>query len=114
MSQKSHLEDRFWQMLSDWGIQERFRRQVQFHPERRWKTDFICEADKIAVEIEGGVFIGGRHQYGATFVKDTEKYNMLTAMGYRLFRFARVMDMKEFFNLYAMLKQEDLERAKRI
>lgn len=103
----SKLEDRFWQMLGEWGIQEHFQKEVRFHPERKWRADFLCERDKVIVEIEGAVFIGGRHQYGGSFVKDCEKYNAATAMGYRIFRFARVMDMKEFFNLYAELKHVD-------
>jgi len=40
----------------------------------------------IAVEIEGGVWTGGRHTRGAGFRQDMEKYNEATAMGWRVFR----------------------------
>ena len=40
----------------------------------------------IAVEIEGGVWIGGRHTRGKGFLRDIEKYNEAAAMGWRVFR----------------------------
>ena len=40
----------------------------------------------IALEVEGGVWIGGRHTSGAGFVKDMEKYNEAAAMGWRIIR----------------------------
>jgi very-short-patch-repair endonuclease len=49
--------------------------------------DFAWPEQKVAVEIEGGVFSGGRHTRGAGFVADCDKYNALAAAGWRLFRF---------------------------
>ena len=42
---------------------------------------------KLAVEIEGGAWIGGRHVRGSGFMNDMEKYNELTLMGWSLLRF---------------------------
>lgn len=52
-----------------------------------WRLDFAWPEHKIAVEIEGGVFIRGRHVRGKGFVKDAEKYNALVLDGWRLLRF---------------------------
>lgn len=41
----------------------------------------------IAVELEGGVWTGGRHTRGSGFIADCEKYNRAAAMGYFVFRF---------------------------
>ncbi len=43
-------------------------------------------AVRVAVEVEGGAFIQGRHSRGAGFLKDMEKYNTLACLGYRLIR----------------------------
>lgn len=41
----------------------------------------------IAVEIEGGVWTGGRHTSGSGFLGDMEKYNEAAAAGWRVLRF---------------------------
>ena len=41
---------------------------------------------KIAIEIEGGVWAGGRHVHPTGFIKDMEKYNELSASGWLLLR----------------------------
>jgi len=62
-------------------------REYRFHPVRRWRAD-MCWPDKmVMVEVEGGVFVRGRHNRGAGFVKDCEKYNAAAEMGYRIFRY---------------------------
>jgi hypothetical protein len=38
------------------------------------------------IEIEGAVWTNGRHTRGSGFVKDMEKYNTATAMGFKLIR----------------------------
>jgi hypothetical protein len=66
-------------------------REVLFAKEykRKWQSDFIFERNgiKIAVEIEGGAWVGGRHTRGAGFINDMQKYNCYTMLGYRLLRF---------------------------
>ena len=41
---------------------------------------------KIALEVEGGVWTGGRHTSPKGFLGDIEKYNTATLMGWRVFR----------------------------
>jgi very-short-patch-repair endonuclease len=59
----------------------------RFHPVRRWRFDAAFPERKVAVEIDGGAFSGGRHTRGAGFRKDCEKLNTATLMGWRVFRF---------------------------
>ena len=54
--------------------------------ERRWRFDFAWPAQMIALEVEGGVWTGGRHTRGAGFLKDLEKYNAAAALGWRVIR----------------------------
>lgn len=62
--------------------------EYRFHPTRKWRIDFAWPDQKVALEIEGGVFMkgGGRHSRGAGFRKDIEKYNAAAALGWRIVR----------------------------
>lgn len=61
-------------------------REFHFHPERRWRWDFCWPDRLLALEIEGGVFTGGRHGRGAGIVKDIEKSNAAALLGWRTLR----------------------------
>ena len=63
-------------------------REFKFHETRRWRFDFAFVAEKIAVEIEGGIWSGGAHTRGAHFESDAEKYNSATKMGWRVMRYS--------------------------
>lgn len=65
--------------------------EYKFHPSRMWRFDLAWPNIKLAVEIEGGAFIAGRHTRGAGFEKDIEKYNAATLRGWRLLRFTHKM-----------------------
>lgn len=60
--------------------------EVRFHPTRRWRFDWAFVPELVAVEVEGGVFIAGRHSRGAGMVKDMEKYNAAALLGWRVLR----------------------------
>lgn len=64
--------------------------EYQFAKGRRWRIDWYFELGdrKVALEIEGGIFSGGRHVRGSGFKKDMEKYNAAAAMGILLVRCA--------------------------
>ncbi len=63
-----------------------YEREYKFHPERKWRSDFFVRPD-ILIEVEGGVYVQGRHSRGSGFVLDCEKYNAATLLGFRVFRF---------------------------
>ena len=58
----------------------------RFHPTRKWRFDYAWEDHRVALEVEGGVWVGGRHTSGAGFVKDMEKYNEAACLGWRIIR----------------------------
>jgi very-short-patch-repair endonuclease len=60
--------------------------EYRFHPSRKWRFDFAFCQHLVAVEVEGGVFSGGRHSRGAGFRKDCEKYNSAASLGWRVLR----------------------------
>jgi very-short-patch-repair endonuclease len=63
-------------------------REHRFHPERKWRFDFAFLSEKLAVEIEGGVFAFGGHSRGKGFEKDCEKYNAAIKLGWRVLRYS--------------------------
>jgi very-short-patch-repair endonuclease len=75
-------------------LQQELRRQVvteyRFAHPRRWRFDIAIPNERIAIELEGGVFTGGRHTRGTGYLNDMEKYNAATALGWRVLRFAHV------------------------
>jgi hypothetical protein len=58
---------------------------------RRWRFDFAWPEKKIAVEVEGGQWVQGRHQRGEGLERDAEKYNAAAALGWRVLRFTTDM-----------------------
>lgn len=63
-------------------------REYRFHPTRKWRFDFawVLGDFKVALEIEGGIFVRGRHSRGAGYANDADKYNEATKLGWRVFR----------------------------
>lgn len=68
-----------------------YEREFRIIPDRRWRFDFAWPERKIAAEVEGGIFTGGRHTTGVGFTKDCEKYNQAALLGWRIFRFTTAM-----------------------
>lgn len=87
--QPSELEFKFsalWALLGRNSAGEPVKEHF-FCTGRRWRFDFAWVSEKVAVEIEGGTWSGGRHTRGSGFIKDTEKYNRATEMGWAVLRY---------------------------
>lgn len=65
--------------------------EFRFHPTRRWRFDFAWPEKKIALEYEGGSFVGGRHTRGAGYERDAEKYSVAAIMGWCVIRTTAAM-----------------------
>lgn len=60
--------------------------ELAFCEGRRWRFDLAWPDKRIALEIEGGIYSKGRHIRPDGYLKDLEKYNRATALGWRVFR----------------------------
>lgn len=91
----SHLEDKLWNTMMELGVQEFYdvKTEYRFHPTRRWRFDFAIPDIKLGIEAEGGTWIYGRHSRATGFMKDCEKYNEASLLGWRVLRFTKDMIM---------------------
>lgn len=62
-------------------------REHRFHPKRLWRFDWAWPQWKVAVECEGGLWVGGRHNRATGYINDMEKYNAASLLGWRIFRY---------------------------
>ena len=61
--------------------------ELKFHPTRRWRFDYAIPRLKIAIEIDGGVWIRGRHNSPKGYINDMEKFNEAAALGWVVLKF---------------------------
>jgi very-short-patch-repair endonuclease len=99
--------------LRELGLE--FVREFQFDANRDWRADFLIETNwrccpVILLEIEGSVWTQGRHTRGSGFLKDMEKYNTATMLGYRVLRFSTQQvergEAKEFLRKFLTQRGE--------
>ena len=81
----SRLENRFDLLWRGAGGPE-LEREFRFHPTRRWRADFAHLPSRTLIEIEGGIYVNGRHNRGAGFAADLEKYLEASLAGWRVVR----------------------------
>jgi len=60
--------------------------EYMFHPTRKWRFDFCWPDYMVALEVEGGCFVRGRHSRGAGMRKDMEKYNEANILQWHVLR----------------------------
>lgn len=63
-------------------------REYRLALDRKWRLDFAWPEQKVALEVEGGIWTQGRHSRGAGMTEDMSKYNRAIVLGWRVFRVA--------------------------
>ncbi len=59
-------------------------RELRFAPPRRWRLDFAWETNRLAVEVDGGIWTRGRHTRALGYQADAEKANHACLLGWRV------------------------------
>ena len=65
--------------------------EYRFHATRRWRFDYAWPNWHVALEVDGGTWVAGRHSRGAGYERDCEKLNTATLLGWRVLRFTTAM-----------------------
>ena len=65
--------------------------EYKFHPTRKWRFDFAWPGLKLAVEVDGGTWAGGRHSRGQGYEDDCVKLNEAVLAGWRVLRVTPAM-----------------------
>jgi len=65
--------------------------EYRFHRDRKWRFDLAWPHLRLAVEVEGGVWTGGRHTSPTGFEADCEKYSEAAILGWRVIRVTGAM-----------------------
>lgn len=83
-----------------------------FHPTRKWRMDYAFPKVKVAIEIDGGIFIGGRHSGGMGQKKDFEKLNSAAELGWLVFHYTPDEKMKAntFAQVYHAIQRKRQEQ----
>jgi very-short-patch-repair endonuclease len=76
-------------ILSGHGV--KFEREYRFNTARRWRLDFAIPDYKIGVEVEGGMWVRGRHSRPLGYANDCEKYNSAACLGWTVLRYTSDM-----------------------
>lgn len=87
----SDLEAAFATLWKQLGFASEWLTEYRFAPGRRLRFDFAEPCSKVAVEMEGGTWSGGRHVRGAGFEADCKKYNLAASLGWTVYRLTASM-----------------------
>lgn len=60
--------------------------EYRFDPSRKWRFDYAWPKDRVALEVDGAVWVQGRHTRGSGYVKDMEKFNAAAALGWQVLK----------------------------
>ena len=90
---KSELEQTF---LALWDVQSKIhrlnlpspQREHRFHPKRKWRFDFAWPDKFVAVEIDVGGWVSGRHNLARGQIGDMDKANAAVLAGWKVLRFS--------------------------
>jgi very-short-patch-repair endonuclease len=69
VSRLAHQFERLWAIHKGPAL----TKEVTFYPGRRFRFDYAHMATKVGIELDGGIFIRGRHSRGMGQAKDAEK-----------------------------------------
>ena len=78
-------EYRFGAMASG-GPGKGLRERLKASGLQDWRMDYAWPEERVALEVEGAVWTGGRHTRGAGFSEDLRKYNAAGSMGWIVLR----------------------------
>lgn len=62
-------------------------KEHRFHHKRKFRFDYAWVEERVACELEGGIYSHGRHVRGSGYARDMEKYNAAIEGGWYVLRY---------------------------
>jgi very-short-patch-repair endonuclease len=92
-SESRKLERRLWRALELAGLPLPDELEYQFALSigRKWRSDGYYRAARLLVEVDGGSWVGGRHNHPSGFEEDCCKLSTAATLGYRVVRVTGAM-----------------------
>jgi very-short-patch-repair endonuclease len=103
----SYLETGFERAIKFYNLPEPVR-EFYFH---KWRFDFAWPCLKIAVEIDGGTYIGGAHVRGKGYERDCKKNNLAQVEGWVVLRADRNMVNKGIGQFIQVVRRMIIKRT---
>ncbi len=98
----SHLEQKFADLWLSLYPAIDLHSEYRFSPPRRYRWDFCHPSSKVAIEIQGGVWMGkSGHSGGSGLLKDYQKLCLAASQGWRVFLLADSMITDEYLGSIA-------------
>lgn len=87
-----------------------FQKEVQFLRTRKFRFDYAISERKIAIEINGGQWVNGRHNRGGkAYEKDLEKLNLAQANGWRVLQYTYEQLAKREYEIHLQILKQTNE-----
>lgn len=81
----SPLETKFINLWNNLYPDTLLSKEVKLIPKRQYRFDFAHPFSKVAIEINGGNWVRGRHTRAGALNKEYEKLNLVQIEGYQVF-----------------------------
>lgn len=109
ISQAEATFDAYWQVLDGPELIPEYR----FDEVRKWRLDRFHEETRIAIEIHGATYSGGRHVRPKGFAADREKMAAAQEAGIRVYELVTPVDFAEVERVHmAVMRELARRRAK--
>ena len=96
---KSTLEAKFLNKWNKFCPQIEFEREYKLLESRKFRGDFAHPNSKTVIEVQGGIWIQGRHSRGAGYTKDCERTLALMAEGWKVIYLVESMFTDDIFEI---------------
>lgn len=114
----SELEAQFWRdwhLLAPEGMPSPVHDSIKPVPGKNYRIDFAWPDYMLAVEIEGGIEMYGRHNRPEGYTKDVIKYNAAQEHGWLVYRITKIMlrdPTKQINKIVAILEKRKVEKER--
>jgi very-short-patch-repair endonuclease len=90
-----------------------FLRNLRFSALRKYELDFALLDSQIGIEIDGGIYDGRAHGSIAGILRDMEKHNLLTLLGWRTLRYtpAQVKNGEALYGIKQLVDSQNIRAS---